>query len=102
MSKQFKLIIFVNILLILLFVSAEYGLENQFNSHPNELHSIRWSPFVIQDVQAGAFINGNWVAVGATTLTINFPFWLFFVAIAVNLYFMFRLQRSKETKQTPS
>ena len=102
MSKQFKLIILVNALLMLLFVLSEYSIGNELNSYPNDLRYIRWSPFVIQDVHAGALINGNWVAVGATTLTINFPFWLFFVAIAVNLYFMFRLQRSKETKQTPS
>jgi hypothetical protein len=102
MPKQFKLMIFVNFLLILFFVLAEFGIGNELNSYPNDLRYIRWSPFVIQDVHAGAFINGNWVAVGATTLTINFPFWLFFVAMAVNLYFMFKLQRSKETKQPPS
>jgi hypothetical protein len=102
MHRQFKLMIFVNVILILFFVLAEYGIGNELNSYPNDLHYISWSPFVIQDVHAGALINGNWVPVGSTTFTINFPFWLFFVAIAVNLYFMFRLQRGKETKQNPS
>ncbi len=30
----------------------------------------------------------------------NYPFYLFWVVIAVNLYFIFRLQRSKETARS--
>jgi predicted RND superfamily exporter protein len=48
-------------------------------------------------------VNGNnYVGIGSDVLMLNVPFWLFFIAIAVNLYFIFRLQRSKETKQNPS
>ncbi len=32
----------------------------------------------------------------------NFPFMLFCVILAVNLYFILRLQKTKQTKQTPS
>jgi hypothetical protein len=102
MSKQFKLIILVNALLILLFVLSEYQIGNELNSYPNDLRYIRWSPFDIQDSHAYAFVNGNLVGIGAHVLMLNFPFWLFFTAIAINMYFIYRLQKSKDTKQTPS
>ncbi len=102
MSKQFKLIILVNALLILLFVLSEYQIGSELNSYPNDLRYIRWSPFDIQDSHAYTFVNGNLVGIGGHVLMLNFPFWLFFAAIAINMYFIYRLQRSKETKQTPS
>ena len=101
LSKQLGIIVAVNVVLILLFVLAEYGIGNELNSYPNDLHYIRWSPFLIQDNHAGAFVNGNWVAVGAIYLTINFPFWLFFASTAINLIFIVKLLRDKEKQNPP-
>jgi 4-hydroxybenzoate polyprenyltransferase len=87
---------------MLSFVLAEYGIGNELNSYPNYLRQIHWSPVLIQDSHVGAFVNGNWVGVGGDYFLVNFPFWLLFVAIAVNIYFIYTLQRKSEIKQTPS
>ncbi len=94
--------IIVNIVLLLLIGLGDYGIGNEFNNYPNDLRYIRWSPFMIQDSHAYTFLNGNLVGIGGDVLMLNFPFWLFLIAIAMNLYFLFRLQKSKETKQNTS
>ena len=101
-KKEFKAMIILNIVLFLLIGLGDYGIGNEFNSYPNDLRYIRWSPFMIQDSHAYTFLNGNLVGIGGDVLMLNFPFWLFLIAIAMNLYFLFRLQKSKETKQNLS
>ena len=102
MLRQLRAIIIVNIIIVLLFVYADYNIGNIFNRYPDSLYSINWSPFLIQYNLAGSFVNGNWVAVGALGELINFPFWLFFVSTAVNLFFIARIVREKETQQKPT
>jgi hypothetical protein len=99
MIKDSKLMILANVFLSLLFVLANYGIGNEFNSYPHDLRYIHWSPFLIQDSHAYTFVNGNLVGIGGDVLIYNFPFWIFFVAIAVNIIFFYRLQRTKETSQ---
>lgn len=67
---------------------------NEFNSYPQDLRFVHWSAFLIQDSHAGTFMNGNYVGIGGDVLMVNFPFWIFFVAIAVNFYFMVRFYRN--------
>lgn len=100
MPKQFKLMLLANIFLILFFVLTSYSIANDFNSSPNDLLYVKWNFFgFIHILHSGYLVNGNYYDIGADRLFIDFPFWLFFVTVAVNMYFMFKLQRSNETKQ---
>jgi type III secretory pathway component EscV len=50
----------------------------------------------------GDVVDGEIYRIDGMGIMPNFPFWLFFVAIAVNIYFIFCLQISKEAKKTTS
>lgn len=102
MLKQLRTIIVVNIIIVLLFVYADYSIGNIFNEHPESLFYVRWGLLSIQTVLAGSFENGDWIAVGAVGDRINFPFLLFFVSIVVNLLFIIKLVRENESKQKPT
>jgi hypothetical protein len=99
MHKQFKLMILVNILLSLLFFFSNFSIWAELNSDPTVLRSVVFTPFSITDSHAGSVVNGNqFIPLSGIVGMLNFPFLLFFIAIAVNISFIFRLQRSKETK----
>jgi hypothetical protein len=91
MPRQFKLMIIVNILFGLLFV----GFNFLFAFIGNVSHTTGWTPLwlTIYDYHTYS-INGVVIP--------NFSFYFFWALLLANVYFMFRLQRGKETKQTPS
>jgi len=93
--KNLRTVIIVNAFLILLFVSSNYAVWTQFNSD-HDLGFSRWNPFWIQDNISGGLVNGNFISIGASIIMPNYPFWPFFVSIAVNFYLISRLQRNKE------
>lgn len=99
MIKQLTIVILVNVILVLLFVYADYSVGNIFNRNPESLYYVRWSPLSIQTVLAGSFVNGNWIAVGALGDFINFPFLIFFASTAVNLLFIVKLIKDNEQNQ---
>ena len=91
MPKQFKLIIFVNILLSLLFVAFNFI----YSSLATGDHHALWSPLWL------TFYNYRVVGdIGA--LYPNFAFYFFWISTIINMYFILRVQRSKETKRNPS
>jgi hypothetical protein len=93
MSKQLKLMLFVNAVLGLLFVYSDYYIWSLLNNtRALSVVNTDWSALLIQ------------VDTGMDFLTpiINFPFIIFWVLLITNLYFIYRLARNKETKQTPS
>ena len=96
MSKQFKLMIMVNALLIFLFLIANYALWNMVNSNTHLGHTVM-NPLNVIESMWGDVVDGEIYRIDGMGIMPNFPFWLFFVAIAVNMYFIFRLQRTKET-----
>ncbi|NLE06264.1 MAG: hypothetical protein GX638_15870 [Crenarchaeota archaeon] len=98
MLRALRTIIVVNVLLLVFFILANFWIWGEFNSHINALGSGMLGPIWLQHTLSGAFVNGEWIGIGATTLILNFPFWLFFISTAINLYFIYRLQRSKDTK----
>ena len=95
MIKQYKLMIFVNILLAFLFIAVNL-IYNYFDSIRPTV--IVWSPFwlTFYNPQAAATIGD----VGSPEP--NFSFYFFWALLLANVYFIVRLQRSKETKQTHS
>ncbi len=98
-TKKLRTILLINIILILLFVYADYSIGNEFNSYPDSLYYIHWNPFLIQYNLAGSFVNGNWVAVGALGEMINFPLILFFASTAINLFFIIKMVRNNEKQE---
>jgi len=97
MQKQFKLMILANVFLSLLYVYTNYLIWASFSESTAWFHSIHFDPFII-DYYKDYFVNGQMMGYNGKFNLVNYPFWLFFIAIAVNIYFMYRLQRSKETK----
>jgi hypothetical protein len=92
MSKQFKLIILINILLSLIYAVSSYLIWEEVN---------KWSNWNIVSVWTPIFINPYRIPdTPQVTMPINpiwnFPFILFWVIFTTNLYFIIRLQRNKE------
>ena len=100
MLRQLRTVIIVNLILILFFILVNYGIWNMYN-HQGLTYSW-WNPLTIQIDHAGTIINGQFIPTCGTTISPNYIFILFFVSTAANLYFIIKLQRSKETKQNPS
>jgi hypothetical protein len=100
-SKQFKQMIFVNILLILLFLIANYAMWNIVDIYPILGNTIM-NPINVIVSMWGEVVDGEIHRADGMGIMPNFPFWLFFISTAVNIYFITKLQRSKETKQPPS
>ena len=94
MDKQFKLMIFVNILLGLLFVAFNFI----YSSLATGDHRALWSPLSLTfyNIRAAVTIGD----IGAQYP--NFAFYFFWISTIINIYFIFRLQKSKETKQNTS
>ncbi len=93
MQRQVKLMVLANVLLGLLFVLAFLAIQQQVESllHSGGRYSVSdVSPLWIQvdSHQPPPYIEGP-------HFIPNYPFYMFWVVIAVNLYFIFRLQRSK-------
>jgi hypothetical protein len=88
MSRQFKLMILLNILLSLVFVALNLAYDD-YGNIPG--HAVQWTPLWLR------FYNYA-LPVPDMGITIpNFTFYLFWLSTIVNLYFIIRLQRSKET-----
>ncbi len=94
MSRQFKLMISVNIVLGASFLICNYVyfyFINRFDGH-----AALWSPLSL------TFVNMKEISdVGSTigVLEPNFSFYFFWVVMVVNIYFLYRLQKSANTKQ---
>jgi hypothetical protein len=92
MIKQYKLMIFVNILLGLLFLVVNYVyyyFANRFDGH-----GVLWSPLWLN------FYNFSPTADDVGAQEPNFGFYFFWILMIVNVYSIYLLQKSKETKQS--
>jgi hypothetical protein len=90
MARQFKLMILVNVLLGFFFVVFNLIYDNM----PS--HYALWSPLWL------TFLNSMKVAQFGMDIGLqepNFSFYFFWAVLLVNVYFIVRLGRSKETKQ---
>jgi hypothetical protein len=97
-KKLMPIIVTVNTILVLLFVVTNYTVWEELNSEPTMLRYVNFGPFMIQDSHAGTIINGTqWSPVNGIVLMQNVPFWLFFIAIGVNLIFIIILAKNKQS-----
>jgi len=100
MLKKLATIAVINAVIAGLFVLTSYNLAAEFNGYPQDLLSVHWDFFGWITVNhAGSLVNGDFMPVGATSLHLDFPFWLFFVSTAVNLSFIVKLLKDQETKK---
>ena len=97
MLKIAKYAIAANVLLGLLFILSSYFIWVEVDRWTMWNIASKWSPTLIT---AYRIPNAPTVLMLVGPL-LNFPFILFWVMLAVNLYFIIRLQRSKETKSNP-
>ena len=95
MSKLVRNAIIFNVILSLLYAFLSLNLWNSINGRLNDGYGSQWSAWQIGVIPLS---NKHIVPV----FDVNIPFWLFWAMLSVNLYFIIRLQRSKETKQTSS
>jgi len=84
--------IVTNVVLGLLFVCSNLYVWNRVNTSLDAGMGSQWSAFQITLYP----ISMN--AMSPAVPVNNFPFWLFWVTIAINMYFIIRLQNSKEAK----
>ena len=98
--RKLTLIVVVNVVLILLFVVTNYGMWNMVDTYPILGHT-EMNPLNVIASMWGEVVDGEIYRVEGFRIMPNFPFWLFFVSTAVNLYFIVNQERIK-TKQTVS
>jgi hypothetical protein len=102
MRQNFILMILANGFFVFLYVflnwAEYYGLQSDVNQFGNSLAVNTSFPWYIQYSGGGTLTNPGTF----TWFDLNFTLWLFLLATVVNMYFIFRLQGNKETKQNPS
>jgi hypothetical protein len=95
--RKLTTVIVVNVILILLFVLTNYGMWNMVDTYPILGHTVM-NPLNVIASMWGEVVDGEIHRVQGLRIMLNFPFWLFFVSTAINLYFIVKL--NKETKLT--
>jgi hypothetical protein len=93
---RFRSIIIVNAVLILLFIVANYAVWDMVNSNTHLSNTVM-NPINVIESMWGDVVDGKVERIDGLNIMPNFPFWLFFVAIAVNLYFINILSKSDKT-----
>lgn len=97
-ALQLKYMLSVNALLGLLYVISSYYIWVEVNKWTVWKVGSNWSPILIYPIR-----NPDLPQVQTIILPLwNLPFILLWVILGVNVYFIIRLQRNKETKPTPS
>jgi hypothetical protein len=96
--KHLRNVIITNVLLILVLVASDYFQWFTINNYTTKSNiEIFWTPFLIHWNSFVYMPNGKNILDGFV-LFFNYPFVIFLLATAVNLYFIIELGRSKETK----
>ncbi len=100
MLRKIAIIVTLNAILVLFFAWTSYAIAYNLNNPPNTLLSVHSDFFGwISINHAGYLENGNYVPFGASTLMINYPFWLFFASTAINLGYIVKLLKEQEPKK---
>ena len=92
MLKIVKYAIVINVLLAFLFIYSNFTLWNLVNSYDNILVISHWSPLGISAPHY-KYSNGSLAIVQTVYFYWNTPFWIFWVLLIVNLYFIVRLTK---------
>jgi hypothetical protein len=96
MHKIIKYAIIINIVLTSAFIYGNYSLWNFVNGDEPLLISSHWGPFTISTLHH--YYNDGQLSTAQTVFfALNIPFWLFWIAIAANLFLIIMLGRRKNT-----
>ena len=99
MDKIVTYAIVINIILALVFVYSNFSLWNFVNAEYPVLVASHWSPFGIVAPHY-QYADGNISLIQTPFLAFNYPFWIFWTMLAINLGFIIKLGRNKEAKQS--
>jgi hypothetical protein len=94
MHKQFKIMVLVNALFVVLYLLWNWAEYSAIYVLGSPVYVTTYYPLYIQYVGAGNAVH--------IFIDSNFTLLLFLLAISMNIYFLFKLQRNIETKQNPS
>jgi hypothetical protein len=97
MSKKrlFVGMVLVNFLLGVLFVISNYSIWDKINAE--DYSSPDWNPISVSYVPRD-YVNGELIYALTIVFLTNYPFWLFWVAMILNILFGFFLLKNKETE----
>lgn len=97
MSRQLKVIVFLNILFAVLFCYFNWANWTLLNDERIELPiSSEWGPFWIH-------VQPKPIGLGYTSVFFpNYPLMLFWISTIVNLYFIIKLQKAKKQELSDS
>ncbi len=98
MLKQVKYMILVNLFGSFFYIIGNYTLWNRVNFWVLSDVASKWSPFFITTEN----LSGLTLPSSIFHPIFNYPFWTFWFLLAINMYFLIVIGRSKETKQNPS
>ena len=94
MYKQLKPMILVNSLLGLLYAFFSFSLWEDVNRLFNIGYGTQWSALKVT-----AFPIAESIHMVPVQQMSNIPFWIFWIMLAANLYFIIKLERNREAKQ---
>ena len=100
MLNQVKYMIIFNGFVGFLYFFANFDLWHRVNYWVLVDVGSEWGPFFVSSKYLGVPTTPSYSPIYDTQ--INSPFLIFFFLLAINLFFIIRIARSKETKQTPS
>jgi hypothetical protein len=85
-----------NLTIAVLFVLSNASLWSQINGNGHSLIvASYWNPLTVMASHYGYAVNGELVAGLGIFHYYNMPFWIFFVVIVVNLYFIYKLSKNQ-------
>jgi hypothetical protein len=90
MRKIAKIAIATNVILAMMFIVFNYLLWDYVQSFTN----FKFVTFNLFEILAFPLSEYGYAISIDTSAMPNLPFWLFFVAIAVNLYFIYKLSKT--------
>jgi hypothetical protein len=95
MLKIAKYAIITNILLALLFIYSNFTLWDLVNGNSTTLLiTSHWNPLLVTAMHH-SYVNGIFSSVQNVFVYDNTPFWIFFILLAVNLFFLLKLSQYK-------
>jgi hypothetical protein len=93
MLKIAKIAIVVNLTLASLFVYSNFSLWNLVNAEYPYLIANHWTPLGISAPHYVINNEGSIAVVQGIFWYFNYPFWIFWVLLVANLYFMMRISK---------
>jgi|WetSurMetagenome_2_1015567.scaffolds.fasta_scaffold1054886_1 hypothetical protein len=98
MLKVAKVAIVANLIMGLLFLYSNFSLWSLVNAEYPYLINSHWSPLGISAPHYYVNSNGSLDIMQRVFSYFNFPFWIFFVALVVNLYFIYKISKEQNIR----